>query len=180
MPPFAGALNYGYHLDAGKFGALLASHGVKRLGVRHVHGKVTGTERSVDGLFTRLLLDNGLAIEGDFFIDCTGMASKLIGEELEIGWVDRSDVSFNDRALAVQVPVVPDSAIASQTIGTAHRAGWLWDIGLPTRRGVGCVYSSRFLSDDEAQAILMNYVGAKIAGAEQAALTPRGLKFSTG
>ena len=41
MPPFAGALNYGYHLDAGKFGALLASHAVKRLGVRHVHGKVT-------------------------------------------------------------------------------------------------------------------------------------------
>ena len=180
MPPFAGALNYGYHLDAGKFGALLASHGIKKLGVRHVHGKVTRTERGVDGLFTRLLLDNGSAIEGDFFIDCTGMASKLMGEELGIGWVDRSNVSFNDRALAVQVPVVPDSAIASQTIGTAHRAGWLWDIGLPTRRGVGCVYSSGFLSDDEAQAILMNYIGARIAGAEQTALTPRLLKFSTG
>ena len=145
MPPFAGALNYGYHLDAGKFGALLASHGIKKLGVRHVHGKVTRTERGVDGLFTRLLLDNGSAIEGDFFIDCTGMASKLMGEELGIGWVDRSNVSFNDRALAVQVPVVPDSAIASQTIGTAHRAGWLWDIGLPTRRGVvaTCNYEAR-------------------------------------
>lgn len=180
MPGYAGALNYGYHLDAGKLGALLADHGVAHLGVTHVRAHVTGVERGEDGLLAKLLLRDGDAIEGDFFIDCTGMAARLTGEELGVGWIDRSDVSFNDRALAVQVPVAEGSAIASQTIGTAHKAGWLWDIALPTRRGIGCVYSSRFLEDEEAAAILADYVADKVPGADAASLSPRKLQFATG
>ena len=180
MPPYAGALNYGYHLDAAKLGAMLAEYGVAKLGVTHRHGHVRAFERGADGLVSRLVLDDGGTIHGDFFIDCTGMAAALIGGELGVGWVDRSDVSFNDRALAVQVPTAPASAIASQTIGTAHRAGWLWDIALPTRRGIGCVYSSRFLGDDEAETILRDYVAAKLPGADLAALAPRQLRFATG
>jgi hypothetical protein len=38
MPGYQGALNYAYHLDAAKFGAMLAAHGVERLIVRHVRG----------------------------------------------------------------------------------------------------------------------------------------------
>ena len=34
MPEYAGALNYAYHLDAGKLATLLAAHGTERLGVR--------------------------------------------------------------------------------------------------------------------------------------------------
>ena len=180
MPAFTGALNYGYHLDAGKLGALLAEHGTVHLGVKHVRAHVTGVERGEDGLLAKLLLRGGDAVEGDFFIDCTGMAARLIGDELGVGWRDRSDVSFNDRALAMQVPVAPGSAIASQTVGTAHKAGWLWDIGLPTRRGIGCVYSSRFLSDEDAEAILADYITARVPGADPGALAPRKLQFATG
>jgi hypothetical protein len=180
MPPYAGALNYGYHLDAGKLGALLAEHGTQALGVAHVRAHVTGVERDADGLLTRLLLRDGDPVEGDFFIDCTGMRARLIGEEMGAQWIDRSDVSFNDRALAVQVPVEAGSAIASQTVGTAHEAGWLWDIALPTRRGIGCVYSSRFLDDDAAEAILRDYVARAVPGADIASLAPRKLEFATG
>ena len=35
MPPYAGALNYAYHLDAAKFAGLLSRHATGRLGVRH-------------------------------------------------------------------------------------------------------------------------------------------------
>lgn len=180
MPAYAGALNYGYHLDAGKLAALLAGHAVARLGVKHVCAHVTGVERDAGGLLSRLQLRDEEPLAGDFFIDCTGMAARLIGGELGVGWVDRSDVSFNDRALAVQVPVEPGSAIASQTIGTAHAAGWLWDIALPTRRGIGCVYSSRFLDDAGAEKMLADYVAARVPGADTAALAPRKLQFATG
>ncbi len=180
MPSFAGALNYGYHLDAGKFGAVLAEHAVAKLGVKHVRSLVTGVERGDGGLLARLQLGNGTSIEGDFFIDCSGMAGKLIGEELGVDWIDRLDVSFNDRALAVQVPVESGSAIASHTIGTAHRAGWLWDIALPSRRGIGCVYSSRFLDDEEAESILSDYVEAKLPGTNASLLSARKLQFATG
>lgn len=180
MPPYAGALNYGYHLDAGKLGKLLSRHAVGKLGVSHVTDFVTGVEKDKSGLLTALRLRERGRLQGDFFIDCTGMSARLLGEELGIGWVDRSDVSFNDRALAVQVPTLPDCPIASETIGTAHRAGWLWDIALPTRRGIGCVYSSRFMDDDEAAEVLAAYIAANVPGADTAAISPRRLQFSTG
>src|SRR6185295_7775749 len=93
----------------------------------------------------------------------------LIGETLGVPFKDCGDVLFCDRALAVQVPYANDSApIASHTISTAQNAGWIWDIGLPTRRGVGYVYSSRHTSDEAAELELRRYVGA-----EGASLTPR-------
>jgi hypothetical protein len=85
-------------------------------------------------------------------------------------------VLFNDSALAVQVPYAdPDRPIASQTISTAQRNGWIWDIGLPTRRGVGHVYSSAHTSDDDAEAELRDYLAA--TGGPKDIATPRKLGF---
>ncbi|WP_226700220.1 tryptophan halogenase family protein [Qipengyuania gaetbuli] len=180
MPDYAGALNYGYHLDAGKFARLLERHATARLGVTHLADHISGVEVGADGLVDALVLRENGRLEGDFFLDCTGMAAVLADGHLEGGWVDRSDVSFNDRALAVQVPTLPDAPIASQTIGTAHEAGWLWDIALPTRRGIGCVYSSRFCDDAQAEATLRTYIAANVAGADLDSLAPRKLSFRTG
>ena len=179
MPPYAGALNYGYHLDAGKFAALLTRHATGRLGVRHVRARVAAIEGDANRIETLVLADGG-RVEGDFFLDCSGSAAVLIAGHCGAGWIDRSDVSFNDRALAVQVPVLPDSPVASQTVGTAHAAGWLWDIGLPGRRGIGCVYSSRFCSDEDAEATLRAYVASHVHGANAGSLAPRKLAFATG
>ncbi|GAA3268552.1 hypothetical protein GCM10020258_40070 [Sphingomonas yabuuchiae] len=87
--------------------------------------------------------------------------------------VDASSILFNDQALAVQLPVAPGSPVASQTVATAHGAGWIWDIGLPTRRGIGCVYASAFMSDDEAEGVLAEYC-RRISGDSPA---PRRLTF---
>ena len=73
---------------------------------------------------------------------------------------DCSDVLFCDTALALQIPYdTPDAPMASHTISTAQAAGWIWDIGLPTRRGIGYVYSSRHTSEEEARETLLRYVG---------------------
>ncbi|MGL6043904.1 MAG: tryptophan halogenase family protein, partial [Sandaracinobacteroides sp.] len=180
MPDYAAALNYGYHLDAGKFAALLMRHATGRLGVTRIACAVSGTVAAENGDIAALLLRDGSSVEADLFVDCSGHAGLLIGGHCGVGWVDRSDVSFNDRALAVQVPVEAGSPIASQTIGTAHAAGWLWDIGLPTRRGIGCVYSSRFLSDAGAEDTLRTYLAGKLPQADLSALEPRRLAFRTG
>lgn len=180
MPDYAGALNYAYHLDAGKFAALLMRHATGRLGVRHVSAEVCGTRAAANGDIAAVQLRDAGELVGDLFLDCTGQAALLIGGHCQVEWIDRSDVSFNDRALAAQVPVEPGSPIAAQTIGTAHCAGWIWDIALPTRRGIGCVYASRFLDDDAAEAILREYIAAKVPGADAAAIQPRRLAFQTG
>jgi hypothetical protein len=54
----------------------------------------------------------------------------------------------------------PDAPIASQTLSTAQAAGWIWDIGLSSRRGIGHVYSSAHASDEQAEAALHAYVRA--------------------
>lgn len=180
MPGYAAALTYGYHLDAAAFAALLQEHATKRLGVSHVAGAVAGVNAATDGDVAALLLRDGSRIEGDLFLDCSGNAALLIEGHSGSAWIDRSDASPNDRALAVQVPVLPGSPVASQTIATAHEAGWTWDIGLPERRGIGCVYASAFLSDDRAEAILRDYVAANVPGADAASLSPRRLSFRAG
>lgn len=178
MPDYQAAANYAYHLDAGKFAALLSSHAVQRLGVTHVADHVTGVERAENGDIAALTLRERGRITGDLFIDCTGHAALLIGGALGVEWIDRSDMLFNDRAIAAQVPVTANSPIASQTIATAHEAGWIWDIGLPTRRGIGCVYASRFIDDDAAEAILRGYIARKLPDAPEVPV--RRLSFPTG
>lgn len=180
MPDYAGALNYAYHLDAGKLARLLTRHATEKLGVRHISDHVTDVALSEEGDITTVRTRTHGAVGGDLFIDCTGHAALLIDGCYGVPQIDRSDELFNDRALAVQAPVVPDSAIASQTTATAHPAGWTWDIGLPMRRGVGCVYSSAHMSDSAAEATLDAYLRANIPGASLETVSPRLLSFRSG
>ena len=178
MPPYAGALNYAYHLDAGRFAELLRRHAVGRLGVSHVSDKIVSVEAGACEDIAAVHTRAGKRIEGELFIDCSGFSELLIGGHCGSEWVDRSAHMFNDRALAAQVAVEPGSPIASQTISTAHRAGWIWDIALPGRRGIGCVYSSSFIDDSEAEQILADYVAAAVPGA--GIVHPRRVTFPTG
>lgn len=180
MSDFEGALNYAYHFDATKFARLLAVHATTRLGVRHIADRVTSVVAADNGDIAALATAAHGEVVGELFLDCSGQAGVLIGLHYGIPWLDRSAVLFNDCALAVQVPVAPDSPIAAQTIATAHAAGWIWDIGLPERRGIGCVYASRFCDDAAAQAILLSYIERSIPGIDPTDLSPRKLTFATG
>lgn len=180
MPDYAGSLNYAYHLDAGRFAVLLARHGTTRLGVRHVRDHVTAISRRENGDVAAVETRDSGAIAGDLFVDCTGHAALLIGETFDVPFVDRFGALFNDRALAVQIPVPTGSPIASQTTATAHEAGWIWDIGLPSRRGVGCVYASSFMDDDAAAATLTGYVTRTAPHVDVSTLKIRQLSFRSG
>ncbi len=179
-PEFAALLNYGYHLDAGKFADLLKQHCIEKLGVRHVQDHVTDIEGERSEDIRAVLTREAGRIEGDLFVDCTGLASILLGKHYEISFQDHSDVLFNNSALAVQVPyAAPDAPVACQTLSTARDAGWIWDIGLPSRRGVGYVYASDFCSDDEAAATLRQYLRDTNAP-EDADIEPRKIGFTSG
>jgi hypothetical protein len=178
-PEFAAVANYAYHLDAGRFAAFLRRHCVERLRVHHVPDHVVAVQRSTDGDIAALQLKERGGLAGDLFVDCTGMQALLIGRELGVGFHSRRDVLFNDTALAVQVPYrEPDEEIASQTTSTAQRSGWIWDIGLPTRRGVGYVYSSAHTDHEAAQDELLAYLRATGAAGDVPA--PRRIAFEPG
>ncbi|GAA0329821.1 tryptophan 7-halogenase [Sphingomonas oligophenolica] len=160
-PEYEGAANYAYHLDAGKFAPFLQRHCCEKLGVRHILADVRNVTLAETGDIRSIVTEQAGEIDGDLFVDCTGFRSLLLGETLGVPFKECGDVLFCDTALAVQVPYESEaSPIPSQTISTAQSAGWIWDIGLPTRRGTGHVFSSRHISDDEAERELRAYLGA--------------------
>ena len=159
-PEYDGAANYAYHLDASKFAPFLQRHCTDKLGVRHVLADVQRVALSEQGDIRSVVTEQAGEIEGDLFVDCTGFSSLLLGKTLGVGFKDCSDILFCDTALAVQVPYESESSpIPTHTLSTAQSAGWIWDIGLPTRRGVGHVFSSRHSSDDAAERELRAYLG---------------------
>jgi tryptophan halogenase len=159
-PEYEGVANYAYHLDAGKFAAFLQRHCCGTLGVRHVLADVRQVVLGDDGDIAAVVTEQAGAIAGDLFVDCTGFSALLIGEAMGVPFRECGDTLFCDTALAVQIPHDhPDAPIASQTISTAQTAGWIWDIGLPTRRGVGHVFSSSHIDVDAAERELRAYLG---------------------
>lgn len=178
-PGFGAVANYAYHFDAGLFAQMLREHAIQRLGVRHLVDHVDAVLTAEDGDITALQTRSHGPLAGDLFIDCSGLSARLIGEHFGVGLKSERDVLFNDAALPVQVPYAqPDAPLATCTIATAWAKGWIWDIGLPTRRGVGCVYSRAHASDDEAQAALQAYLDATGAPRERPA--PRSIRYDPG
>ena len=164
-PEYQPVANYAYHLDAVKFAGLLKRHCVDRLGVRHVVADVEAAAGDADGYLTGVRLAGGETLDGDLFIDCSGLTGLLIGGHFGSGLTGVRDQLFVDTALAIQVPYASDDApIRSATWSTARAAGWIWDIGLQTRRGAGYVYSSAFTTEDEARSALSAYLGDVQAG----------------
>ena len=175
-PDWSAPFSYAYHFDAGRLAGFLRDTAIAA-GVAHVCATIGEVRRAPNGDIAAVApAGGGEPIPGDLFVDCTGFSARLLGDTLGVPFRDLGDVLFNDRALALQLPYErPDSPIDSYTHATAHGAGWIWDIGLSKRRGIGCVYSSRHSSDDEAERVLRAYAGPR---ARDAAV--RRLRFATG
>jgi tryptophan 7-halogenase len=158
-PEYAGLANYAYHLDAGKFTPFLQKHCVEKLGVNHVYDEIVRVQSNDAGDIAHLVTKSGALLAADLFVDCSGFSSLLIGKHFEVPFLPQKDVLFIDKAWAVQVPYAGEgAAIGSATVSTAQSSGWVWDIGLTTRRGVGYVYSSNHISDDAALGELQGYL----------------------
>lgn len=170
-PDYQFMQNYGYHLNAGKFAELLKTHATQALGVVHIADTVTQVICQDATLITALQTQQSGLLSADFYIDCSGTQSLLLGQSLQEPFVSCKSVLANDRALALQLPYRQDDepftadAVFSNTVATAQNAGWIWDISLPTRCGVGHVYASDFLSDDAAYQNLLSYAQARLGAA---------------
>lgn len=152
--------SYGYHFDASKLGAFLRGWAVAQ-GVTHLARKVGEATLAENGDVAALVLDDGERIEGDIFVDCSGFRGLIMQQALGERFVSYADALFNDRA--VVLPTAPPKDFHPQTEAYAMSAGWRWSIPLTTRTGNGYVYSSRFISDADAEAELRAATGVGAA-----------------
>jgi tryptophan halogenase len=164
--------SYAYHFDASLYAAFLRSFAEPR-GVRRTEGKVRDVELDTEtGDVLSLTLESGEVIEGDFFIDCSGFRSLILGGKLGAEWEDWSQWLPCDRAWAVPSERAGD--LTPYTRVTAREAGWQWRIPLQHRTGNGHVFSSNFISEDEAASALLARLDSP------ALAEPRLIKFRAG
>jgi tryptophan halogenase len=163
---------YAFHFDASLYARYLRGYSEKR-GVERIEGKIANVPTDPqNGHLEALILEDGRRIDGQLFIDCTGFRGLLIEQNLKTGYEDWSHWLPCDRAVAVPCESAP--LLTPYTRSTARTAGWQWRIPLQHRIGNGYVFSSKFISEDEATATLLaNLDGAPLA-------TPRTLRFTAG
>ncbi len=143
---------------------MLSQNATNKLAVSHIKDEVLAVKKHLNGDIASVATTKYGELNADFFVDCSGFNALLIGKELGVKFVDQSDVLFADHAVTIQVPYAdPQQSIASHTLSTAQTAGWIWDIGLQTRRGIGHVYSSAHTSHEQAEQDLRRYIGSEAA-----------------
>lgn len=171
--------NYGYHLDARCFADFLRLHCVEKLGVKLISDNVICAYHDHSGNIQSLGTIHHGELLGDLFIDCSGMNSVLIEKQFNVPYKCCKSMLFADSAVAAQVPyATSNTPIFSMTRSVAKQAGWIWDIGLQSRRGVGYVYAGTYQSDADAEEVLLQFIGHKTA--EQQDIKLNKIKFNPG
>jgi hypothetical protein len=155
---------FGFHFDGHKVGKYFEHLLMKEdKGVKKVDAVINKVNLNQQGEIESLNLSNGQTLEADFFIDCTGFA-RVLSKELGVKWVSYKNNLPADRAMPFIVNYKMDGTdrIEQLTKATAMSSGWMWSIPLQTRMGQGYVYSSEFLSDDDAQREVEEKLGHSI------------------
>jgi tryptophan 7-halogenase len=165
-------IDYAYHFDASLFARHLRAESEAR-GVTRVEGRIVEViQHPETGFVEKVRLSDGREVDGDLFVDCSGMRALLIGDALGHGYEHWNQWLLCDRAQAV--PCASVEPLTPYTRSTARKAGWQWRIPLQHRIGNGYVYASDLISDEEvSETLLANLDGEDLAD-------PRPVKFAPG
>lgn len=161
-------LEYGYHVDAVQFGQSIKPLALKN-GAVCIVDHVTQVLLDSNEWITSLATEHNGIISADFYVDCTGFA-KVLARPVGIEYEPLPEL-LNDSALACPQPSLDQ--VNRYTITKAKSAGWMWEIALTHRRGTGYVYSSKYISEQDAvQEYLREYPGTDPANIRKLRFTP--------
>jgi tryptophan halogenase len=137
-----------YHLQNTYFVAFL-EHYAQRQGVEVLDDTVVDVPQNEAGV-GGLVLASGTTLTADLYVDCSGFRSLLLGKTLGEPFVSFKSSLFCDRAV-IGPWQRTDEPIQPYTTAETMNAGWCWRIEHEDRVDRGYVYSSDFISDDEAE-----------------------------
>lgn len=164
--------SYAYHVDAGLYAGYLREYAEAK-SVKRIEGKVASVQQDKEtGFIQSVKMESGQIVEGELFLDCSGFRGLLIEQTLKTGYQDWSKWLICNSAQAIGCK--SSGELAPYSRATAQEAGWQWRIPLQHRTGNGYVYSSDFISDDQATETLLSHLDAEPIG------TPNQLRFLTG
>ena len=145
---------YAYQFDAIKVGQYLKEAYCSN--VEHIVADVVGYNGD------SISLHDGRKVEADLFIDCTGFKSLLLGQYLKEPFIPYDHLIPNDTAVVCRLPYLnKEEQMVPYTECTAINNGWVWQIPLSNRIGSGYVYSSEFVSHDDAKQEFIDHLNSK-------------------
>lgn len=147
LSSFLNDIPFAYHLDNKKLVAYLNKK-IKEAGIPIIDTEITEVGVNGEGLVDCLQSSDGQRFSFDFYIDCTGFRSKILGEALKTKYQSYETSLITDRALIFQLP--NSGEIDPFTSALTMDNGWCWKIPMRSEDHYGYVYSSKFSSDDAA------------------------------
>lgn len=140
---------YAYHIDNRRLLTYLQDLARSR-GIGHIACTIADVVRAADSDIAAVVRDDGQQHAFDFFIDCTGFRSSLLEKELGSPFVSYGSTLFTDSALFGNAP--HGGVVRPYTTAHTMNNGWAWTIPQRDEDHLGYVYSSRFTSDEDAEA----------------------------
>jgi len=144
-----------YHIDAKLFGEFIKNNASR---ITHYYDDIVGVTKDENGYLTSVVGQD--TYTADLYVDCTGFQSLLLEKEMGSEFTSFKPWLSNDRAIACNLPYSDkEKELTNVTNCTALSSGWSWNIPLWNRMGTGYVYSSDFISDDDAEKEFVKYLG---------------------
>jgi tryptophan halogenase len=163
MTEFQKKLMHGFHFDARECAKYFKEIGSKR-GISHLDVNIINFTQNNDGDITTIHTEEGIDVETDFVIDCSGFARLGTGKLYNSEWVSYSKYLKANSAIAYFLPQESGITATSKTYtqSIAMKNGWMWQAPLQHRWGCGYVFNDEYISIDEAKSEIEEYIGREI------------------
>ncbi len=140
--------DFAFHIDGNLFsGYILEKFKDKLEIIDDVIVDVVNSE--IDNTIDHLVSKNNRKIHGDFFIDASGF-KRILFNKTDNTWIDKKDWLPLNRFIGKQY-FCEQTDIPVCTTSEATTDGWILQVPLQNRWGIGYLYSSEFTTDDTAR-----------------------------
>lgn len=143
---------YSYNFDAIKFAEVIKNKVCIPNGVKFVEGQLKQVKLNDYGFIEDIKLWDQQKFKADLYIDCSGFKGALIESVMNEPFVSFSDSLFCNTAIAAPIPY-KDKKTEMEPYSRLYtmNSGWLWKTPIYDRIGSGYVYSSKHISDEDAE-----------------------------
>lgn len=155
--------NFGasFHFDTFRVGQYLKKIALSR-NIRHVEANIQDFIINPENHHISHIKLPDTEIACNFLIDASGFSRLVVGKKYNTKWHSFDDMLIMNRALPFHLAHKEGENIEIVTRATAMNAGWVWQIPLQERIGAGYVYNDAFISEEEAQREVEQWLGKKI------------------
>jgi tryptophan halogenase len=117
--------------------------------IKKIDAKIIEINLKENGFVESVLLDTGLTVSGDFYIDASGFA-KIFSKKLGISWIDYKELTLN-AAMPFILPYEKDKNHKFLATSWAQKYGWMWCVPKLDDLGCGYAYDDRFIDEEQAK-----------------------------